>query len=539
MGKWKIEANAASFGTKAKMQDIMCCTFVLDTIGDLPNDVAPSGRILCGTESGSIFVFSTMEEPREEEDHFGKNPTEDDDDDEEPKVNKPVKWAARGALINVIKDAHKGVVLDISAAGGSNIVASVAKDCLLKLWQLSSVDEGDSLTLRKSISVVGVGPLLGTPRSIRWSHALDKIIVGTSGNSLVECSVSGISASLEGAPVSKVNIVGMDCVVKGHANSIKQVACHPSEAMYASVGDDRSLNLWSSEENRLISSLRMPDKIMSISFHPNGEHIAVGLINGDVYVKAIPDSEDGDWRTTMMKKTGNNVKKELGGAWQQARGRKAGKAADSETEDESGVVGKLKNEKKDIKHSVNKILYSPDGRTLVAACRDYFLYVFDVDAGYKKVAIMKGHSTFVTHMDFSTDSRVLQSNDAAREILYWDVNVGKQLANSFDLRDTVWSTWTCVFGWSVQGIWEENAGGEQNVLSVARSIDGQVVATGDDNNMINLFRYPALKGSHCKAFGGHMCPVVSLSFSADNSKMLSTGGQDACIFQWSYEGSNR
>ena len=282
--------------------------------------------------------------------------------------------------------------------------------------------------------------------------------------------------------------------------------------------------------------MRMPDKIMSISFHPNGEHVAVGLLNGDVHVKAIPDSEEGEWRTVVMKKTCNNVKKEVGGAWQQARGRKGGKAAESETDDEAAVGNKLKNEKKDIKHSVNKILFSPDGRTLVAACRDYFLYVFDVDAGYKKVAIMKGHSTFVTHMDFSSDSRVLQSNDAAREILYWDVNAGKQLANSFDLRDTVWSTWTCVFGWSVQGIWEEKAGGEQNVLSVARSGNGQIVATGDDNNMISLFRYPALKGGNCKAFGGHMSPVVSLSFTADDTKMLSSGGTDACVFQWSVEG---
>jgi WD40 repeat protein len=148
---------------------------------------------------------------------------------------------------------------------------------------------------------------------------------------------------------------------------------------------------------------------------------------------------------------------------------------------------------------------------------------------------MKGHSTFVTHMDFSTDSRVLQSNDAAREILYWDVHKGRQLANSFDLRDTEWHTWSCVFGWSVQGIWEENAGGEQNVLSVARSNNGSVVVTGDDNNMINLFRYPALKGVHSKAFGGHMSPVVSLTFSNDDTKLFSTGGTDCSIFQWKYE----
>ena len=77
---------------------------------------------------------------------------------------------------------------------------------------------------------------------------------------------------------------------------------------------------------------------------------------------------------------------------------------------------------------MTKISFSPDGRNLVAACRDYFLYVYDVGSGYRKVAVMKGHSTFVTQLDFSEDSRTLQSNDAAREILYWDIEAGKQVS---------------------------------------------------------------------------------------------------------------
>lgn len=253
LGRWKIEANAASFGTKAKMQDIMCTTFVLDTVADIANEIAPSGRVLCGTETGAIFVFSTMEEPRSDEDKYGNNlkPTvENADDDEDIKINKPVKWAARGALINVLKDAHNGTVNDIASAGSSNVVATCGKDGLLKIWQISPVEEGDNLTLRKSVNVMGAGPLLGTPRSLSWNSSLDKICVGTTGNSIVEVSIDGVSAHLQGGRVNKINITGMDCVVKGHANNIKQVACHPSEAMFASVGDDRSLNLWSSEENR-------------------------------------------------------------------------------------------------------------------------------------------------------------------------------------------------------------------------------------------------------------------------------------------------
>jgi len=534
LGKWSLDSNAASFGNKAKMQDVNCATFILDNVADLPNEIAPSSRTICGTESGSIFVFSTIEEPRHDDsdDPFGApkaiNQEEDEDD---MGVKKPVKWAARGALINVIKDAHtNGPVTDISAAGATNIVASVGRDGLLKIWQLSTVDEGDELTLKKSINITTAGVMLGYPRSVIWSRDLTKVIVGTTGNCIVECRVGGLENVMGGGQIGKINILSMECVVKSHANSVRMCASHPSEPMYGTVGDDRSFNLWSSEENRIIASLKMPDKIYSVAFHPDGEFVALGLENGDVYVKRIPDSEDGSWEHIIMKKTGNKIKKAEGGAWQ-ARQRPHTNPV-SENEEDEGP--KKRNKKKDIKHSVTKLAFSPDGRTLVAACRDYFLYVFDVTVQYKKVAVMKGHSTFVTHMDFSEDGRVLQSNDAAREILYWDVRKGRQLANSFDLRDTSWHTWSCVFGWSVQGIWEENTGGEQNVLSVARSNNGHVVATGDDNNMINLFRYPALKGVSCKAFGGHMSPVVSLIFSNDDTKLFSSGGTDCSVFQWKY-----
>lgn len=409
LGKWKLESNAASFGTKAKMQDVNCATTMLDNMADIPNEIAPSSRTICGAESGSIFVFSTTEENRyEEEEEFGVKPTADDEED--MGVKKPVRWTARGALINVIKDAHAGPVNDVSAAGSSNVVASVGRDGLLKIWQLSPVEEGDELTLRKSINVTNCGTMLGPPKTVSWSRDLGKVIVGTTGNCLVECRISGLENWMSGEQIGKINIVSMDCIVKSHANSVRMCAAHPTEHMYGSVGDDRVFNLWSSEESRIISSLKMPDKIYSVAFHPNGEHVALGLENGDVYVKRIPDSEDGPWENVVMKKTGNKVKKAEGKAWQ-ARQRPHTNVSENEAEDD---VAKKK-KKKVIKHSVTKLMFSPDGRTLVAACRDYFLYVFDVEVrwrarerSYERSELRKEnplvHCVFLTPFSFAIPS---------------------------------------------------------------------------------------------------------------------------------------
>lgn len=52
---------------------------------------------------------------------------------------------------------------------------------------------------------------------------------------------------------------------------------------------------------------------------------------------------------------------------------------------------------------------------------------------------------------------MLQSNCAAREILYWNPRTGKQMPNS--CRDVEWAGWTCLYGFPVMGIWPDYADG--------------------------------------------------------------------------------
>ncbi len=41
---------------------------------------------------------------------------------------------------------------------------------------------------------------------------------------------------------------------------------------------------------------------------------------------------------------------------------------------------------------------------------------------------MKKHSSYITHVDVSRDSCFLQSTCGAYELLFWDLNSGKQLS---------------------------------------------------------------------------------------------------------------
>jgi len=199
LGKWKLECNAASFGNRAKMQDVTCVSYIMDGHGDVVDGIAPSGRVVCGTEFGSIFIFAVMEEPRVEEEYdIGRVLDADDDDGGGQKVNKPIEWLARGALLNVLKDAHNGTVHDIAAARSSDIFGSVGKDGMLKIWKISAAETGDSLMLMTQVNVSTVSPLAGVPKSLSWDDNLQKCSIGTHGNTVISAEVMGVDAFTHG-----------------------------------------------------------------------------------------------------------------------------------------------------------------------------------------------------------------------------------------------------------------------------------------------------------------------------------------------------
>jgi WD40 repeat protein len=235
-----------------------------------------------------------------------------------------------------------------------------------------------------------------------------------------------------------------------------------------------------------------------------------------------------------------------------------------------------------------------------------------------RTAIMKGHSSYITHIDFSRNSKYLQSNSGDYELMFWDVRNGKQITSASSLRDKEWETWTCTIGWPVQGnnddnyalccgaltlwgtlglcgiplgdtrsflwgtlglsfgahsvfplghtrsflscslvppflltpvllssfsrfssgIWPPEADGT-DINSVDRSPDQTLLATADDFGKVKLFRYPAPqpKGSAFRVSNGHSSHVTNVRFLQDGQTVISTGGNDRCIFHWDVVGA--
>lgn len=86
------------------------------------------------------------------------------------------------------------------------------------------------------------------------------------------------------------------------------------------------------------------------------------------------------------------------------------------------------------------------------------MYLFscdDVRADYKPIGKCTGHSSFITHLDFSDDGKVLQTTSGDYEHLFWDATNGDQITSSKDMRDVTMSTYTCTLGFPVCGEWQE------------------------------------------------------------------------------------
>jgi WD40 repeat protein len=121
------------------------------------------------------------------------------------------------------------------------------------------------------------------------------------------------------------------------------------------------------------------------------------------------------------------------------------------------------------------------------------------------------------HLDWSKDSSSLVSVSQAYELKF--ARVDKSAGNKADisataLKDEQWATWTCKFGFPVQGIWQ--GVDYTDINTVCASPSRQLLVTGGDDQIIRLFKYPAVVPKQKnKAYIGHASHVTRVRFSHD------------------------
>ncbi|XP_072405509.1 echinoderm microtubule-associated protein-like 2 isoform X2 [Chiloscyllium punctatum] len=298
----------------------------------------------------------------------------------------------------------------------------------------------------------------------------DGLFIGTTRNCILQGTLSG----------------GYCPIVQGHTDELWGLSAHPAEGRFVTCGQDKLIHFWDSTSHQPVWSKALDDAAQSVGFHPSGSVIAVGM-------------QTARWMVI-----------------------------DAETKDPITVHT-------DGNEKLSVMSYSPDGNYLAIGSHDNYVYIYTVAENgrkYNRVGRCSGHSSFLTHLDWSTDSRYIVTNSGDYEVLFWTPNC-KQVTSMDVVRDLEWATSSCVLSFQVFGVWPEGADGT-DINAICRSSDDQLLVTADDFGKVNLFTYPC---SHPRApshkYSGHSSHVTNIAFLHDNASLISTGGKDMSVIQWS------
>uniref|UniRef100_A0A9J7ZSB5 Echinoderm microtubule-associated protein-like 4 n=1 Tax=Cyprinus carpio carpio TaxID=630221 RepID=A0A9J7ZSB5_CYPCA len=274
---------------------------------------------------------------------------------------------------------------------------------------------------------------------------------------------------------------GFQVEVQGHTDELWGLAAHPFKDLFLTCAQDRQVCLWNSVDHIAVKIFP------SQNFHPSGSVVAIGTHSGKWY------------------------------------------ALDAETRDLVAIHT-------DGNEQLSLMRYSVDGALLAVGSHDNFIYLYTVsDKGrkYSRYGKCTGHSSYITHLDWSPDNKFIMSNSGDYEILYWDIPNGcKLIRNRSECKDIDWATYTCVLGYHVFGVWPEGSDGT-DINALVRSHNRKVIALADDFCKVHLFQYPCSRPkapSH--KYSAHSSHVTNVSFMHRDSHLISTGGKDTSIMQW-------
>ncbi|TRY85643.1 hypothetical protein DNTS_008799 [Danionella cerebrum] len=273
---------------------------------------------------------------------------------------------------------------------------------------------------------------------------------------------------------------GFQVEVQGHTDELWGLATHPFKQLFLTCAQDRQVCLWSSVDHTLEWSRLLDEHGHCADFHPSGS------VTRDL----IAIHTDGNEQLSVMR-------------------------------------------------------FSVDGTLLAVGSHDNFIYLYTVsDKGrkYSRYGKCTGHSSYITHLDWSPDNKFiinvflfrLRLSSLTPELRFSrDIPNGcKLIRNRSECKDINWATYTCVLGFHVFGVWPEGSDGT-DINALIRSHSRKVIALADDFCKVHLFQYPCSRPkapSH--KYSAHSSHVTNVSFMHNDSHLISTGGKDTSIMQW-------
>jgi len=397
-------------------------------------------------------------------------------------------------ISKVIKEAHDGgvfSVLPLAKDSAAYFLSGGGKDGKIVEWNSS---------FEKTGRVMQIGEASGACRFIAQAKD-DFYVVGTTKNCILKGNFD----------------LGLNTVVYSHSDELWGLATHPTDASFITCGNDRNLFYWDVLSHAPLWEMHLenaPDSESDfgaahcVDIHPTFNLAAIGFAKPNWCVYDL----------TQRK-----------------------------------IVSSMT----DGSEQIQCVQYAPNGEYLACGSRDNFIYVYTVSEDgckYARIGRCQGHSSFITHIDWSLDSQYLMSNSGDYEVHVWQIPTCKLFTNTQEIREIQWKTNNCIFSLNTIGIWNSvdreadssvngNGGGSKGVKATSHDgtdinaccVNGarNLLVSVDDFGMVNLFNYPACASkAEKRVYNGHSSHVTNAKFIANDSRLLTTGGNDMAIFEW-------
>lgn len=153
-------------------------------------------------------------------------------------------------------------------------------------------------------------------------------------------------------------------------------------------------------------------------------------------------------------------------------------------------------------HALRSVAASADGSVIATGGEETRVMLWDGTTGRLK-QILTGHTDFVNALSVSPDGRLLASGDADARILIWDIATGRLLHT---LR-----------------------GHSNEVNAVVFSADGKLLASAGEDGKVLLWDMTA--GGQVQTLEGHSAAVRGLTFNGDGG-LLAGGALNGKVVVW-------
>lgn len=356
--------------------------------------------------------------------------------------------------------------------------------------------------------VTGITSIVVLEPTARGTKSIVPILLTTTKGMMMRINAS--ASILSSHSVSSTADITSNIVFHYHTNDVWALATDRTGRLIATGGNDCNLFVWDSNTKSLISRVSTSSQVKCCAFDRTSSLIAIGTSGGSVTIYYIADIAKNEYKKS-------NCMKQL---------------IETAT-------------RKDAREGFNDIKFSPNNESIAACSADNDIYVYSCqwDADRKQCilrqkAILRGHSSFVSHIDWSVDNKLLQSTCGAYELLCWDIEKGKQYTG-LNIPDIKWKTNTCTLGFNVMGIWPPYSNGtDVKAIDVYKDNNGKgIVVVGTDNDHVQAFNYPCVvKNAPAIHQVGHSSFVTNVKFinrTKDDSplRIVSVGGKDASVIQ--------